>query len=61
MVSWYKNKQKYQHLPEQASLLHRLVSIVDPVQALPPFLALIFTVLLLLCIPPPQEALHSVH
>ena len=49
------------HIPEHSLVLQRLVSIVGPEQGLPPWLALVFTVRLLLCIPPPQEALHSVH
>ena len=48
-------------IPEQSLVLQRLVSIVGPEQGLPPWLDLVFTVRLLLCIPPPQEALHSVH
>ena len=48
------------NIPEHSSVLQGLVSMVAPVQALPPFLALIFTCLLLLWIPPPHEALHSV-
>lgn len=48
-------------IPEHSLVLQRLVSIVGPEQGLPPWVALVFTVRLLLCIPPPQEALHSVH